>query len=534
MTDNTEEISKEELDALLRRMEEAIEHGLALSSDDLILLMNAIQTLTSVQTELQNNNVTLHKLKKLLGIVTSSEKRNTGTGGTRKKPKGKKKPPRKNAKPKVVVCNHKDLKKGDQCPNPNCGGKGKVYPFRVKISTRVSGHSPYEEIEYHRERLRCNLCHTVFTAPLPDDVLFEGPDGQMYEYPARSLMAMDKFYSGEGYNHQENLTSMLGRRVSSSTAFDQCENLANDATPIFNQIKRDAAKAPNLLGDDTPHRILDKEPEVRPNRNGKGKRLRTGIYTSCLIANTANNEEIVLMETSLGHFGEAVDNVLKLRPSELPPPILMSDALSSNKPLVCEVVQSLCNTHGNRQFKDIEHIYPEVTPIIDDYGKIWVFNGHTKEQNMTDQQRMEYHRKHSLPIMQKILRWCQEKLQDKTFEENSSLGKAVHYFINHFDGLCRFCWIPGVLIDNNRTEETLKIAIRGRKTYMFFKTDIGAGVANILTSLIATAWRAGINVFEYLNDIQRYNDQVRASPELWVPYRYEATIKAIRDAKLAA
>jgi len=466
--------------------------------------------------------------------VTSSEKRNTGNG-SRKNPnsKAKKKKPRENPTPKVVKRTHKDLKKGSDCPNPDCE-KGKLYPFGVKVIQRVSGHAPYEETHYHCEKLRCNQCNAVFTADLPKDVLNEGPASQMYEYPARSLMAMDKFYSGEGYNHQENLTSMLGRRISSSTAYDQCEALANDVSPVFHQMKRDAAKAPKLSGDDTPHKILDKKPEIRANRKGKGKRLRTGIYTSCLIAKTQEQHEIVLMNTSLGHFGEALDDVLKHRPSALANTLLMTDALSCNNSVVAETVKTLCNAHGNRQFKDIESIYPEVTPIIDEYGKIWTFDGHAKEQNMTDEERLTYHQKHSLPIMENILSWCEDKLKNETFEENSSLGKAVKYFTNHYTGLCQFCHIPGAEIDNNRTEETLKIIIRGRKTYMFFKTENGAGVADIITSLIATAWRAGINVYEYLNDIQRYKDQAKESPQLWTPYRYEETIRAIRENKIAA
>ena len=121
------------------------------------------------------------------------------------------------------------------------------------------------------------------------------------------------------------------------------------------------------------------------------------------------------------------------------------------------MVQTLCNTHGNRQFKDIEANYPEVTPIIDEYSKIWFHERHTKEQKMSNQKRLEYHRTHSLPIMERIKRWCESKLQDETFEENSALDKVVRYFIKHYPGLCQFCWIPGAAIDNNRTEETLKI-----------------------------------------------------------------------------
>ena len=534
MTNKIEDISQAELDALIHRVEEAIEHDLGLNSEDLVLLLNAIQTLAMVQSKLESKDVTLLKLKKLLGMVSSSEKRSPNTNRRRSTPnKTNKKPNQKKPEPKVVKHGHKTLKKGDPCPQPDCD-KGKLYPTDPKITVRISGHAPFEATKHVCDRLRCNQCGTLYIAEVPEAVLNDGDLNQMYGYSARALMAINKFYSAEGYHHQQSLSAMMGHPVSASTVFDQVEYLANDAMPIIYQMKRDAAKSPKLLGDDTYHRILDKEPEIRPNRNGKGNRLRTGIYSSCIIAKTHDHHDIVIMETSLGHFGEAIDDILRHRPPDLPPPLLMSDALSSNTPTACDVLQCLCNAHGNRQFKDIESFFPEVTPIIDQYCKIWTYNRHTKENQMSDQERLLYHQKHSLPIMEAIKKWCEDQLQDETFEENSALGKAVRYFTKHYSGLCRFCHVPGAELDNNQTEQTLKITIRGRKTYMFFKTDNGAGVANVITSLIATAWRAGINVFEYLTDIQRYKDQVKASPELWVPYRYESTIKLIQEAKLAA
>lgn len=73
------------------------------------------------------------------------------------------------------------------------------------------------------------------------------------------------------------------------------------------------------------------------------------------------------------------------------------------------------------------------------------------------------------------------------------------------------------------------MVIRGRKNYYFFKTENGAGVANVLTSIIATAWRAGINVYEYLVHIQRYKEHVKANPAAWVPYRYEETLAELQE-----
>ena len=62
------------LDALVARVTEAKDHGLALSAEDTKLLLDALMTLASLQERLNDKDITLHKLRKLLGIVRSSEK----------------------------------------------------------------------------------------------------------------------------------------------------------------------------------------------------------------------------------------------------------------------------------------------------------------------------------------------------------------------------------------------------------------------------------------------------------------------------
>lgn len=527
----TKEVDHKELESLIRRVEEAIEHGLALSSDDLTLLLEAIQTLAFVQVELTNKSVTLNKLKKLLGIITSSEKQPRGKGNkgssNRKKGKSGKKPSTK--KPiQEERHTHPTLHKGAACEKDQCNGK--VYKHKPLVFVRFTGHAPFEAVKYVAERWECNLCGAIYTAPLPTEVLEDGDVHQKYGYSARGLMALSKFFSGQGYNHQDNLSDMMGHRISASSLFDQCEYLSNDAMPIYYKMRKDAAAADQFLGDDTSHRILDKKPEIRPNRNGKGERLRTGIYSSCIIAKTKEEKEIVLFETSLGHLGEFLDIILENRPPGLPHPSIMTDALSSNKPTICKVIVSLCNSHGRRQFKDIQALYPkEVEYVLKLYGKIWVNDHHTKHTGMTQQQRLEHHKEHSLPVMKTLKAWCEEQQAADDYEENGPLGKAIKYFLKHYPGLTEFCRTPGVPIDNNRTEETLKMVIRGRKNYYFFKTENGAGVANVLTSIIATAWRAGINVYEYLVHIQRYKEHVKANPAAWVPYRYEETLAELQE-----
>ena len=69
-----------ELDALIRRVEEARDHGLALSAADLGLLLNALLTLASVTERLEHDDLTLARMRKLLGIVRSSERLKDLTG----------------------------------------------------------------------------------------------------------------------------------------------------------------------------------------------------------------------------------------------------------------------------------------------------------------------------------------------------------------------------------------------------------------------------------------------------------------------
>ena len=54
-------------------------------------------------------------------------------------------------------------------------------------------------------------------------------------------------------------------------------------------------------------------------------------------------------------------------------------------------------------------------------------------------------------------------------------------------GLTRFLEVPGVPLDNNEVEQELKPSQRHRKNSLFFKTQAGADVGDVLLSMIRTA-----------------------------------------------
>jgi transposase len=200
----------------------------------------------------------------------------------------------------------------------------------------------------------------------------------------------------------------------------------------------------------------------------------------------------------------------------------MSDALTSNRPTVVESKQSVCNSHGRRQFYDVLiHFTDDVEEVLCLYGQIWVLNEESVEENHTEAERLRYHQKHSLPIMERIKRWGEAHLQNETVEENNGLGKAIRYFNKHYEDLTSFCKIEGAQLDNNLMEAQLKLVVRDRKNAMFHNTLTGSLIGDVIAYMIATANQANINVFEYFNWLQRENEKVLGDPEYYLPWNYQ-------------
>ena len=389
------------------------------------------------------------------------------------------------------------------------------------------------------EQLRCNLCGELFTAELPDDVAKDGDRFQKYAFSARTIMAINKFYMGSPYYRQESLQALLGRPVTASTIYDQCALLVAHVTPVWTALKQEAANAWHFNIDDTGNRILSETSVEKPARNGKGSRQRTGVYSSCLIATLGDQgqdrQQVVLFNTDIGHAGEWIDAILAERDSALPAPTVMSDALSSNRPQQQPCQLSLCNAHSRRKFVDVMSHFPEeVAYVVECYAAIWVNDDVTRKENLSSVQRLTYHQTHSLPIMERLQGWCEALLEEELIEANSGLSRAIQYFLNHYEGLTAFCHIEGARLDNNLAEQLIKIIARCRKNSLFYKTQAGADVGDVITSLLATCELNGINGFDYLLALQQHRQTMERAPDCWLPWNYQEALEALEAHAIAA
>jgi rubredoxin len=528
MTNDVTEISIEEMDALIERMESNLTDGLSPEPGDVRLILQILRQFATMQQKLEGSSYLKTRYLKLMGLVSSSESQAAlaNNSAPSNKKRSRKKDPQNQTKPvPPKVCHHelKELEKGQTCPKCE---QGRVYKTEPASFIRITGQAPLSVEKHIMEQLRCNLCGLLFTAPLPDEVKLDGARQQKYGYSARAIMAISKFYMGNPYYRQESLQAFMNVPVTASTIYDQCALLVDGVTPVFEDLKQYAANAYLFNIDDTGNRILTEKSIEKPVRNGQGTRKRTGIYSSCLIATQSNGEQVVLFKTNIGHSGEWIDEILAERQEGLSAPIVMSDALSSNTPQSTVSKTTLCNSHSRRKFVDVINNFPEeVEYFIELYATVWQNDTHTENEEMTHKDRLAYHKKHSLPVMKALQDWCEVQLKKRQTEENNGLGRAIKYFLKHFEGLSAFCRIEGAILDNNLAERVIKLIVRGRKNSQFYKTLSGAHVGDVITSLIATCELNGINCFDYLSKLQQNRRKIEENPKQWLPWNYQETLE---------
>jgi len=105
----------------------------------------------------------------------------------------------------------------------------------------------------------------------------------------------------------------------------------------------------------------------------------------------------------------------------------------------------------------------------------------------------------SKPILDDIRAYL-EREQSKVLPKSPE-GQAIAYTLSNWKALVRYCEDGDLEIDNNGAERSLRGVAIGRKNWMFFGSNNGRRTAAVLTSLIATSKRLGINPFVYLRNL---------------------------------
>jgi transposase len=115
---------------------------------------------------------------------------------------------------KHVGVPHPTLHHKDRCPE--CG-RGKLYEQREPaMLVRIRGMAPFQGTVYEQERLRCNLCGEVFTAPPP-----EGVGEEKYDETVAAMLVLLHYGAGFPFHRLEVLQRALGVPLPAGTQWEE-------------------------------------------------------------------------------------------------------------------------------------------------------------------------------------------------------------------------------------------------------------------------------------------------------------------------
>ncbi len=532
-----------------------------LAAEDVALLQEAVDTLAFLTQELEAKGVTIARLRRLLfGPSTETMSRIFGeaqgpagpadgaaaaahdggpatdaAAGAPGTPAGQpmdgpKRPGhgRNGAKAYVgadkIPVPHDHLHPGDVCPACQ---KGKLYRLpQPAVLLRIRAMAPLCASCYELERLRCNTCGEVFTAETPAGV---GPD--KYDETAAAMIGLLRYGSGLPFNRIARLERGFGIPLPPPTQWGIVEQAARRMAPAFQELIRQAAQAKVVHNDDTKMKVLElmagarrEADEADDDERDKTPGERTGIFTSGILADTGERQ-IALFFTGHQHAGENLADVLARRAAELPPPIQMCDAIAANTAGELKTIVANCIAHARRNFVDVAANFPdECRHVLDQLRIVYQNDAVARAQQMSDEERLAFHREQSQPVMDELKAWMQALLDERKVEPNSGLGDAIHYMIKHWSKLTLFLEQPGAPLDNSICERAIKKAICHRKNSLFYKTLHGAQVGDLFMSLIHTCELNDVPPFEYLVALLRHEDRVAARPAEWMPWNYREAL----------
>ena len=416
---------------------------------------------------------------------------------------------------------------GPGCRCPDCD-KLKVYLMgAVGGGLRFTGQPHLTVTGVNREIWRCGDCGAHFPAPLPADLADDGGTSRV-GHTAAATIACAKYLYGTPWARQESFGSLLDLHIPATTQWEQVRALVSAAQPVYRYLFHVAAPADLFFSDDTGARIISLTAVDKTQRKTGKTVTRTGVHTSCVVSVLPDGRHVVIYKTAIIHAGELLDEILVNRPKGLLVPQHMSDGLSANPPTVCVVIEGECNAHARRKLEEKKEQWPAAWKYVKSvYKAVYANDDRAKAEGLNPAQRLALHREQSLPLMRKMFQWMQGCFDNKTVEPNSNLGKIFEYFLTREYGLTMFCRYPGFPLDNNLCEGAQKLVAQHRKNAEYFRTERGAGAADVIMSLGATAKRAGANSHHYFVMLQRYKNEVKTSPERFLPWNYRETVAGL-------
>lgn len=319
------------------------------------------------------------------------------------------------------------------------------------------------------------------------------------------------------FNRQVAMYARSGVPLNRSTLSDIHAQLAAILLPLYLLMKQILLKSQIISTDDTPVKVLDRS---------KDKNIKLGRKWGYL----GDNEHPVNVFDYT--HGRGRDGPLMFL--EGFKGILQGDCFSGNL-AICAAMGTVlvaCLAHARRYFiKAMLNDKDGCNQALSMFQALYEIERTAKELELSTNEIRLMREEEAVPLLDNFYGWLQK--QYALAQPKSSFGKALFYCLNNWNELKQYTTDGALKIDNNHVEREMKYVSMGKKAWLFYGSDNGGKNDAIVSSIISTCRRHGVEPWSYLTDvIQRLTENPAENLEELLPYNWKPTTAAAATSEI--
>lgn len=159
-----------------------------------------------------------------------------------------------------------------------------------------------------------------------------------------------------------------------------------------------------------------------------------------------------------------------------------------------------CMAHARRKYIEVQKakkkaggVSGKVLKLI---GKLYKLEAEAKKQSLNEEAVYRLRQEKAVAILDELEAYL-KTIRGRT-PPKGLLGKAISYSLKNWEELKRYTEDGAINIDNNPAERAIKPFVIGRKNWMFCGNERGARAAANIYSMIESAKKQDLKIFEYL------------------------------------
>jgi hypothetical protein len=287
------------------------------------------------------------------------------------------------------------------------------------------------------------------------------------------------------------------------------EKIAFLLLAIYNAIWEELQATGYLQVDETPVKVLD--PEVK----GKAATGFLWFYSNPL------GDVLLEFCGGRGRAGPA-KRLRQFKGTIQTDAYAVYDSLRRERPTVLKRLGCLAHVR-RRWYKAAEESCTEAIWFIGQIRQLYLIEEETRELSVAE--RKAVRRQRAPALWRAMKRRGLQLTANPRLLPQSSLGKAVNYFLKEYTALVGYLRNGNFQIDNNLVENDVRPSVVGRKRWLFIGHPDAGWRSAVIYTIIQSCRRRGINPQDYLTDVlgrlpSMTNHEVKdLLPSRWNPPR---------------